>query len=121
MIVDSRATTPSAGQQRIGNFGMNSYEVVGRHARNSSLMPHQRGEGMSMHIATVGDVVLDVIVDVPGGLNPDDDAEASITLSAGGQAANVAAWAAHLGAEATLIGPQGTLRCRRLDRETPCQ
>lgn len=61
-----------------------------------------------MHIATVGDVVLDVIVDVPGGLNPDDDAEASISLSAGGQAANVAAWAAHLGAEATLIGPQGS-------------
>lgn len=60
-----------------------------------------------MHIATLGDVVLDVIVDVPDGLNLDDDAEASISLSAGGQAANVAAWASHLGATATLIGPQG--------------
>lgn len=73
-----------------------------------------------MHIAALGDVVLDVIVDVPGGLNLDDDAEATITLSAGGQAANVAAWAAHLGAEATLIGPQGSsdaagLIARRLE------
>lgn len=61
-----------------------------------------------MRIATLGDVILDVIVDVPDGLNLDDDAEASITLSAGGQAANVAAWAVHLGADATLIGPQGS-------------
>lgn len=60
-----------------------------------------------MRIVTLGDIVLDVIVDVPGGLNPDDDAEATITLTAGGQAANVAAWAAHLGATVTLIGPQG--------------
>jgi sugar/nucleoside kinase (ribokinase family) len=61
-----------------------------------------------MRITTVGDVVLDVIVDVPDGLHPDDDAEASILLAAGGQAANVAAWAASLGAEASVIGPQGT-------------
>lgn len=60
-----------------------------------------------MRVMTLGDVVLDVIVDVPGGLNPDDDAEAAITLTAGGQAANVASWVAHLGAEAALIGPQG--------------
>jgi len=59
-----------------------------------------------MQIATVGDVVLDVIVDVPGGLNLDDDAEASIVLAAGGQAANVAAWAVALGAAAAVIGPQ---------------
>lgn len=59
-----------------------------------------------MQVATVGDVVLDVIVDVPGGLNLDDDAEASILLSAGGQAANVAAWVVELGASAAVIGPQ---------------
>jgi sugar/nucleoside kinase (ribokinase family) len=60
-----------------------------------------------MHITAVGDVMLDVIVDVPGGMSADDDAEATITLSAGGQAANVAAWAVALGASATVIGPQG--------------
>jgi ribokinase len=59
-----------------------------------------------MHIVTLGDVMLDVIVDAPGGLRPDDDAEATITLSGGGQAANVAAWAVELGASATLIGPR---------------
>ena len=118
-----------AGCQGIGNFGMNSDEVVGRHARNSSLMRHQREqpasrashvEGMSMHIATVGDVVLDVIVDVPGGLNPDDDAEASISLSAGGQAANVAAWAAAPRRRGHLDRPTRDVRCRVSDRETPC-
>jgi ribokinase len=59
-----------------------------------------------MHITTLGDVMLDVIVDAPGGLRPDDDTEASITLRAGGQAANVAVWCAALGAAATLIGPR---------------
>ncbi len=60
-----------------------------------------------MHIATLGDVMLDVIVDAPDGLREDDDVEAQIEISAGGQAANVAAWAAALGARATLIGPRG--------------
>src|SRR5688572_15863252 len=60
-----------------------------------------------MHIATLGDVMLDVIVDVPGGLRPDDDSEAAIMLAVGGQAANVATWVVHLGARATLIGPRG--------------
>jgi len=59
-----------------------------------------------MLIVTVGDVALDVIVDVPDGLNLDDDAEASIAVAVGGQAANVAAWAVELGADAAVIGPQ---------------
>ena len=61
-----------------------------------------------MHITTLGDVMLDVIVEVPGGLVLDDDAEATITLTTGGQAANVAAWAVTLGAQATVIGPRGS-------------
>lgn len=59
-----------------------------------------------MHIVTVGDLVLDVVVDAPGGLRPDDDTDARIELRPGGQAANVAAWAVALGARATLIGPR---------------
>lgn len=58
-----------------------------------------------MHIVTVGDLVLDVVVDAPRGLRRDDDTDARIELLPGGQAANVAAWAAALGAQATLIGP----------------
>jgi ribokinase len=61
-----------------------------------------------MHITTLGDVMLDVIVEVPGGLVLDDDVEATITLTAGGQAANVAVWAVTLGARATVIGPRGS-------------
>lgn len=60
-----------------------------------------------MHIATLGDVMLDIIVEVPAGLCPDDDSQAMITLAAGGQAANVACWAAELGASATVVGPRG--------------
>ena len=60
-----------------------------------------------MHIATLGDIMLDVIVDAPDGLRTDDDTEARIGLSAGGQAANVASWAVALGARGTVIGPRG--------------
>ena len=60
-----------------------------------------------MHIATLGDIMLDVIVEAPDGLRIDDDTEARIGLSAGGQAANVATWAVALGARATVIGPRG--------------
>ena len=121
MIVDSSATTPLPVGQGIGHLGMDSYEVVGGHARNSSLMPHRAREGMSMHIATLGDVVLDVIVDVPGGLNLDDDAEASITLVGrrpGGQRRGLGS---SPGRRGHLDRPARRFRCGRLDRETPCQ
>jgi sugar/nucleoside kinase (ribokinase family) len=61
-----------------------------------------------MHIATLGDVMLDIIVEAPDGLREDDDTEARIELSAGGQAANVAAWAVSLGARGTVVGPHGS-------------
>jgi ribokinase len=56
-------------------------------------------------VACLGDVMLDVLVEVPGGLVPDDDTPASIRLAAGGQAANVATWVTHLGGEASVFGP----------------
>jgi ribokinase len=59
-----------------------------------------------MLVACLGDVMLDVIVDVPAGLVPDDDTHATITFTAGGQAANVAAWVAELGGEARVFGPR---------------
>jgi ribokinase len=57
-------------------------------------------------VSCLGDIMLDVIVDVPAGLVPDDDTPAGITFAAGGQAANVAAWTAVLGGEARLYGPR---------------
>ncbi len=61
-----------------------------------------------MRITTIGDLILDVIVALDEPLVPGDDRVAAIRTGAGGQAANVAAWACALGAEARLV-------CRRGD------
>lgn len=60
-----------------------------------------------MLVCTVGDLLLDVIVRLQGPRSPDDDTPAVMRVTAGGQAANVAAWAAALGAEARLIAKRG--------------
>jgi ribokinase len=57
-----------------------------------------------MRLCTVGDLLLDVTVRLAGELNPGADARAETRLGAGGQAANVAAWAASLGADARFVG-----------------
>jgi ribokinase len=57
-------------------------------------------------VACLGDIMLDVIVDVPDGLIPDDDTPARITFAAGGQAANVAGWVHEYGGVARLFGPR---------------
>ena len=59
-------------------------------------------------ICTIGDLILDVVVLPDGPLAPDADTTATIRLAAGGQAANVAAWAAALGASARLICARGS-------------
>ena len=59
-----------------------------------------------MLVACLGDVMLDVIVEVENALTSDDDTPAVITFAAGGQAANVAAWVTALGARARLFGPR---------------
>jgi ribokinase len=63
---------------------------------------------MSVLVCAVGDVMLDVLVSTPGPLTADDDTPAAITLSAGGQAANVAAWVRAMGGGARLYGPRTT-------------
>ena len=63
-----------------------------------------------MVICTLGDLLLDVIVRLRVPLAPGDDVQAASRAGAGGQAANVAAWAAELGAEARLV-------CKRADDE----
>jgi sugar/nucleoside kinase (ribokinase family) len=60
-----------------------------------------------MRIATFGDVLLDVIVRLEQPLARGDDVRAATTTGTGGQAANVAAWAAFLGAEARCISKRG--------------
>ena len=60
-----------------------------------------------MRITTLGDLLLDVIVRLEGPLVAGDDQVAETRTGAGGQAANVAAWASHLGAEARYVGKLG--------------
>jgi ribokinase len=57
-------------------------------------------------VCTLGDLLLDVIVRLDSRLAPGDDAAARTTLAPGGQAANVAAWAAALGAQARVVAVQ---------------
>jgi len=59
-------------------------------------------------ICTIGDLILDVVVLPKAPLAPDGDTPATICLTAGGQAANVAAWASALGGRSRLICVRGT-------------
>ena len=62
---------------------------------------------MPVQIAVVGDVLLDVIVRLEQPLASGADVRAQTRTGAGGQAANVAAWAAALGASARCIAKRG--------------
>jgi ribokinase len=60
-----------------------------------------------MLVVTLGDLLLDVIVRLEEPLSPGADANAATRPTAGGQAANVAAWAAALGAKARCVARRG--------------
>src|SRR5262245_45247683 len=60
-----------------------------------------------MRVVSLGDLVLDVVVRTRSDVARDADTPARITLSAGGQAANVAAWVAELGATSRGLGKRG--------------
>jgi ribokinase len=60
-----------------------------------------------LRIATLGDVLLDVVVLLAEPLASGGDVRASNRAGAGGQAANVAAWAAELGADARCVAKRG--------------
>jgi sugar/nucleoside kinase (ribokinase family) len=60
-----------------------------------------------VRIVTLGDLLLDVVVRLDTALVPGDDQPAHTSTGPGGQAANVAAWAAALGTDATFVGRIG--------------
>jgi sugar/nucleoside kinase (ribokinase family) len=62
---------------------------------------------LRVRLTTLGDLLLDVIVRLDQPLVLGDDQTAVTRTGAGGQAANVAAWAASLGAEARFVGRRG--------------
>ena len=78
-----------------------------------------------MRVTTLGDLLLDVIVRLDEPLVPGDDRPSSSLATAGGQAANVAAWVAELGGTARFVGKRGAdaagelvageLRARRVE------
>src|SRR5438552_1941116 len=70
-----------------------------------------------MLIVCLGDLLLDVIVRLDEPLAPGADAVAVTHAGAGGQAANVAVWAAELGAEARFVGKRGADAAGRLAEE----
>ena len=61
-----------------------------------------------MRLCTLGDLLLDVVVRTSGSSGPEAEGSAETRVGAGGQAANVAAWAASLGAEARFVGKRGS-------------
>lgn len=60
-----------------------------------------------MLVCALGDLTLDVSVRLSGPIAVGGDTDAEIRVSPGGQAANVAAWVAALGATARFIGRRG--------------
>jgi sugar/nucleoside kinase (ribokinase family) len=69
---------------------------------------------VGVRICTLGDALLDVIVRLERPLAPGDDTVAETRTAPGGQAANVAAWAASLGVEARFVGRRGDDEAGRL-------
>jgi sugar/nucleoside kinase (ribokinase family) len=61
-----------------------------------------------MLVCTLGDLTLDVVVRLSGPIATGGDTHATIRVGPGGQAANVAAWAVTLGANARFIGKTGS-------------
>ena len=60
-----------------------------------------------MRVTTLGDLLLDVVVRAAEPLATGADTRAKILVTAGGQAANVAAWATEFGAQASFVGKRG--------------
>src|SRR4051794_19486649 len=60
-----------------------------------------------VRVVTLGDLLLDIVVGLDAAVVQGDDQMARTITGPGGQAANVAAWAAELGAEARYVGRVG--------------
>jgi ribokinase len=67
-------------------------------------------------ICTLGDLLLDVVVRTSSPLAPGADSPVETRLATGGQAANVSAWVAELGADARCIAKQADDAAGRLAR-----
>jgi ribokinase len=71
-----------------------------------------------MRVCAIGDVTLDAVLRLRGPIAAGGDTPAEISLGPGGQAANVAAWAVALGAQARVVGKRGADEAGRLAKES---
>lgn len=71
-----------------------------------------------MLVASLGDLVLDVIVRLDAPIAADTDTDARTHVTAGGQAANVAAWVVALGDRARFVGKRARDPAGRVIAET---
>ena len=72
-------------------------------------------------ILVIGDVIEDLIVVPEESIRPNTDTKAQIQKSMGGQAANVAAWIAHSGADASFVGCVGSTDLVKLEQDLRAQ
>lgn len=70
-----------------------------------------------MRVCAIGDLLLDVIVRLDGPIGTDTDTYGRTSVGAGGQAANVAAWAAALGGQGRFLGKRSRDPAGRLVAE----
>src|SRR5215470_16206716 len=63
--------------------------------------------GPIVRLATIGDIAVDVLAGAGEALTRGADARGSVRFVPGGSAANVAVWAARLGARVTCVGATG--------------
>jgi sugar/nucleoside kinase (ribokinase family) len=70
-----------------------------------------------MRVVSLGDLALDVVVRMRDDVARGADTPADVSLSAGGQGANVAAWVASLGATSRWLGKRATDAAGRLAAE----
>jgi ribokinase len=100
-----RDISPAAGSRDGGGGAYETSDEEG--ARTPALVFAIHGTIVRVRLVTLGDLMLDVIVRLDEPLAPGDDVRALTRTGAGGQAANVAAWAASLGAEARCLAKRG--------------
>ena len=72
-------------------------------------------------ILVIGDVIEDLIVIPEEAIRPNTDTKAQIQKSMGGQAANVAAWVSHNGANVTFVGCVGSADVVKLEQDLKAQ
>jgi len=72
-------------------------------------------------ILVIGDVIEDLIVIPEETIRPNTDTKAQIQKSMGGQAANVAAWVAHKGADVSFVGCVGSADVLKLEQDLKAQ